>query len=465
MKEKIMKGMVTFFIAMFFCTIIARAAASLTVAKVKTEPPRRGTLVLRFQGTGTIRYRDREFQSLPEGQKVARVLAKPGRDVKKGEKILQLDMDYLEEQIKQQEREIQMKEIVLKQQELEGKPEKRVSAAAQAKLELEAAKETLSEVRKRKPKKENAGNASGDDINKEDALTEENEGDNAESGSAGEDSWKEELESAKKACEQAKDAYRLARQEEENQKKNEGTRSQISKLGQESTKLELEGMKEKLDKLKKIKKAKGLIKAAESGRLASVGAQEGTITTGTEQIVLECGLLEACGILPPEEGGKAIEGDEISVRFQGAARETTLSIETVSREGVSADGGTQEDSGEAGGISSAGSQVFWHSSVEEDSGEAGASFTYEYSKNSDSRYDSVIPLSSLREAGGTAYVLIAEVRGGILGEDYEAVKIPVTVLGKDQENAAVEGSFPGEALVITESNKYVKEGDRVRLDE
>ena len=77
----------------------------------------------------------------------------------------------------------------------------------------------------------------------------------------------------------------------------------------------------------------------------------------------------------------------------------------------------------------------------------------------------MIPLSSLREAGGTAYVLIAEVRGGILGEDYEAVKIPVTVLGKDQENAAVEGSFPGEALVITESNKYVKEGDRVRLDE
>ncbi len=423
MKEKIMKGMVSFFIAMFFCTIIARAAASLTVAKVKTESPGRGTLVRRFQGTGTVRYRDREFQSLPEGQKVARVLAKPGSDVKKGEKILQLDMDYLEEQIKQQEREIQMKDIALKQQELEGKPEKRVSAAAQAKLELEAAKEALSEVRKRKPKKEN-------------------EGDNAESGSAGEDSWKEELEAAKKACEQAKNAYRLAKQEEENQKKNEGTRSQISKLGQESTKLELEGMKEKLDKLKKVKKSKGLIKAAESGRLASVGAQEGTITTGTEQVVLECGPLEACGALPPGEAGKAIEGDEISVRFQGAARETTLSIESVSREGVPADGGGQEDSGEAGD-----------------------SFTYEYSKNSDSRYDSVIPLSALREAGGTAYVLIAEVRGGILGEDYEAVKIPVTVLGKDQENAAVEGSFPGEALVIAESNKYVKEGDRVRLDE
>ena len=51
MKEKIMKGMVSFFIAMFFCTIIARAAASLTVAKVKTESPGRGTLVRRFQGT------------------------------------------------------------------------------------------------------------------------------------------------------------------------------------------------------------------------------------------------------------------------------------------------------------------------------------------------------------------------------------------------------------------------------
>lgn len=427
MKEKIMKSMVSFFIVMFFCTIVARAAASLTVAKVRAESPGRGTLVRCFQGTGTVRYRDTEFQSLPEGQKVARVLAKPGSDVKKGEKILQMDMDYLEEQIGQQEREIQMKEITLKQQELEGKPEKRASAAAQAKLELEAAKETLFEVKKR-----------------------------------GES---EELDAAKKAYEQAKDAYRLAGQEEENQKSNENTRSRISKLGQESTRLELEGMNEKLDKLKTVKKAKGIIKAAVSGRLASVGAQEGMITTGSEQIVLECGPLEACGMLPPEEAGKVSEGDEVSVRFQGAERETKLCVESVRRERTAADWGNQEDPGEAGGISSGGSQAFWCGRIEEDSREAGDSFTYEYSKSSDGRYDSLIPLSALREAGGTAFVLIAEVRDGILGEGYEAVKIPVTVLGKDQNHAAVEGSFHGETLVIAESNKYVKEGDRVRLEE
>lgn len=74
-------------------------------------------------------------------------------------------------------------------------------------------------------------------------------------------------------------------------------------------------------------------------------------------------------------------------------------------------------------------------------------------------------MSALHEANQTAYVLIAQIRSGILGEGYEAVKVPVTVIGKDMDNAAVEAGFPEGALVIGQSNKYVKEGDRVRLDE
>ena len=54
---------------------------------------------------------------------------------------------------------------------------------------------------------------------------------------------------------------------------------------------------------------------------------------------------------------------------------------------------------------------------------------------------------------------------GILGESYTAVKVNVTVLEKDDYSVAVETNLPKDAKIITESSKYVKEGDRVRLSE
>lgn len=417
--------MVSFLIAMLFCTLAARGAASLTVAKVKAEEPGRGPLVQRFQGTGNLVLEEREFQSLPEEQKVERVLVKPGSDVKKGDKLIRLDLDYLEEQIKTQEREIEMKQLALEQQELSGKPEARLSAAAQAKMDLETAKDELARA-------------------KENTAT-------------------EEIEAAKKAYEQAKKAYNLAAQEEKNTQKNENVRSRISGLEQKSTKLEIEAMTEKLDKLKKIKKEKGIVTAKKDGMLSSVGVSEGMITTGTEQIVLECGGLKARGILPEEALGSVEAGDEISIQVQGETRKTVLKIERLEQE-TSKQG--EEGQGVPGTEGTEGNmQIFWYGEVEKDSRRPGTAFTYEYSKKSSGSYDSLIPLSALHEANQTAYVLIAQIRSGILGEGYEAVKVPVTVIGKDMDNAAVEISFPEGALVIGQSNKYVKEGDRVRLDE
>ena len=77
----------------------------------------------------------------------------------------------------------------------------------------------------------------------------------------------------------------------------------------------------------------------------------------------------------------------------------------------------------------------------------------------------MIPLSALREERGTTYVLIAETRSGILGENETAVKMGVTVLKKDKDHAAIESSLNQESRIIIQSNKYVKEGDRIRISE
>ena len=107
----------------------------------------------------------------------------------------------------------------------------------------------------------------------------------------------------------------------------------------------------------------------------------------------------------------------------------------------------------------------WYAPMEGTDSRAGTVLTYEYSKKSENAYDALIPLTALHEANGMRYILTAEVRSGILGDSYTAVKTAVTVLETDDTNAAVQSGLSGDVLIITESNKYVKEGDRVRLSE
>lgn len=76
----------------------------------------------------------------------------------------------------------------------------------------------------------------------------------------------------------------------------------------------------------------------------------------------------------------------------------------------------------------------------------------------------MVPLSALREEQNAAYVLAAEVRAGILGDQYTAIKVPVTVLDQDEDYAAVEGAIGADTLIVSESNKYVEAGDRIRLE-
>lgn len=404
MRKKILKSIVSFFIVMFCCTLIARGAASMTVAKVTTDSIKKGRLTQRFQGSGKIVAGDRAFQSLPQGQKVARILVTMGSEVKKDQPVVQLDLDYLQERIKEKSREIEKTRLLIQQQEIEGKASARVPATEQAKLTLNQAAEQLEKAK---------------------------QGHDQAEAAAAEESYK-----------QAQQAYALAQKEEAAQQANEAARKATSDLSKQSTQLELEGLQEELGKLEEIEAAEGIVAARTEGILESVGAVEGALTTGTEQIIMETGAIEACGILSSDQIGTVKAGDEMQIRVQGEPQSLSVKME---RFGNDKDGNS-----------------LWFGKVD-GAYRTGTEFSYEYSKKSENNFEKLIPLSALHEAQGTEYVLIAEIRSGILGDVYTAVKIPVTVLEKDDENAAVQTSLSEDALIITQSNKYVKEGDRVRL--
>ena len=573
MKEKIGKLILSFFVVMICCTLVARGADSVTVARIQTTTFKNGSLTHSFSGTGKLQAKNQSFQFLPENQKVAGILARPGNTVEAGQPLVQLDKDYLQAQISDKNREIQKMKLQMEQQKLNGQTAARLPATAQAELSLNAAREARNKAREAFHHAEEAYNSyinsseykaalespeappsgdsgtdgsdgasggsgtdssdgasggSGTDISggasgssgtgrpggaSDDSGTGRLEGTPGGSGAAGTDSVsgeadtgrperassdsgtagtgsiagntaglplirphtvslvasapgsageaaqqkkqelqqqmdaaREQMDAAQDAYNQTKETYRLAEQEEQNTRTNEARQAQSSRLTLQGLSLDLEELEEDLARLTAVQSADGIVTAETSGILESIGVSEGTITAGTEPLVVASTELEACGEIPAGEIGNVKAGDEVEVRITGYGKPVVLSIERL-------------ETGQEGA-------VFWFAPYTGAGNPvSGTAFAYDYSQKSAASYDQLIPLSALYESAGSFYVLTAEVRSGILGDSYTAVKVPVTLLEKDDLYAAVQTSLGREALIITSSSKYVKEGDRVRLNE
>ena len=382
--RKILKAMIFFFIGMAACTYFAWQASLLTTAKVKTERIRKGSLVRKVTGTGRVQSSEKSFQSLPEGQKVAKVLLEAGDSVQKGDAVVQLDLEYLNQSIREQKREVRQAELELKQQKLT------------AKYEAKKIEDSVS-------------------MNQEDSemLDQEN------------------VNKVKQSV-----------QEEKRYQK------QLAALQREGLELTLENQKDQLGKLEVWKACDGLVVSQNAGVLEAVGVVEGAITSGTEQIVLQSGQQEVCGEIEEASLGLIKEGCEVTVFIQGEAEEQKIPVEKV---GMSKEG-----------------KMMWYGKIQNQKEAKNYSvntiISYNYHEKTAGSYEALVPLSVLREEQNAAYVLAAEVRAGILGDQYTAIKVPVTVLDQDEDYAAVEGAIGADTLIVSESNKYVEAGDRIRLE-
>lgn len=382
--RKILKAMIFFFIGMAACTYFAWQASLLTTAKVKTERIRNGSLVRKVTGTGRVQSSEKSFQSLPEGQKVAKVLVETGDSVQKGNAVVQLDLEYLNQSIREQKREVRQAELELKQQKLT------------AKYEAKKIEDSVS-------------------MNQEDSemLDQEN------------------VNKVKQSV-----------QEEKRYQK------QLAALQREGLELTLENQKDQLGKLEVWKACDGLVVSQNAGVLETVGVVEGAITSGTEQIVLQSGQQEVCGEIEEASLGLIKEGCEVTVFIQGEAEEQKIPVEKV---GMSKEG-----------------KMMWYGKIpnqkEAKNYSVNTIISYNYHEKTAGSYEALVPLSALREEQNAAYVLAAEVRAGILGDQYTAIKVPVTVLDQDEDYAAVEGAIGADTLIVSESNKYVEAGDRIRLE-
>lgn len=124
MKKRVIGAFAGFLAAMLLFTFLSRAADSLSVAKVTVKKAERGKVNHTVTGTGTVVQNREQAVSTLAGQTVKSIYVEEGQQVKKGDRLFEIDLISLKEQILKQKQE--MKKADLQSQD------KASSRAAQA---------------------------------------------------------------------------------------------------------------------------------------------------------------------------------------------------------------------------------------------------------------------------------------------------------------------------------------------
>lgn len=396
------RGFLVLLAIMFLFTLISRVTASLTVARVKVKEPSSQKIQHIVKAEGRIE-KNRELSVLTEPDLlVEQVLVNVGQRVKKGETLAKLDQTALTEQLAS----VQGEKRVL---ELQNQAIRKNQNQARRKRERDIARAKADYERIRKENKE------------------------AKKGKTKRDKAAES--EAKEKEREAKRALRDAGEMPETDNSIEVNNIAIEKLDVQ------------IDKLRKLKEKKGRIQAPRAGVITSILVNVGqkTAETGIFTMTDERAGLRFEGQLSLEDAKYVSPGDEVTLSASGKEKKdlTVTSLELDE------------------------SKEFMLVTVllpaEPFSlGETASMKAVQESAN----YPCTVPLTALRQENSKYYVLVAEPRNTVLGEQLIAVKEEVKVLEKNEKDAALEpGSLKEDSQIIIDTDRYVEAGDRVRLRE
>lgn len=485
-----------FFLIMAVCTAVSRAAASMVVPKVTTGKVQEGKLSILIQGKGTVETREESLLSLQTGLRVEKIL-QTGTVVKKGDVLLQYDQNYLQERIEEKQAEIKKLELAVEQAKLTGQPQARVEAAESAQRdvqlsednyakawedynaaaeayetgaagqqqnldqELQAAEEEKERVLQQAQELEAAGEA--EEAEKLRQQAEENAEQRKAQAQSAYDSAIQELELQKSQAEeslqaqdsaraQAYNAYESAKEQDAAAVENDKKTAEAGSYTTQSAQVDLELAKKELEKLQKVQSENGEVKAPEDGVLKSSTIAAGGVTDDTASLMFGWGGYRVKGNLTAEDLSKAETGDEVKIMVPGQGKTLKKNIGEIS--------GNTNQQGE--GQTAAG--VFY-AEMEEKEAVYGSEISYEISRQTDSSYKQVIPLSAVRKDSDGTFCLVAEEEKTVLGNEYRAKRVAVTVVEKDSTSAAITSSLGQEDKIITGSSKDIAPEDKVRLEE
>lgn len=431
-----MKAMLWLLSVMFVFTIVSKAAASFTVAQVKVDSPSSRKLLYTVEAEGRIG-KNREISVLCQPDLLVKsIMVSEGEKVEKGKVLAKLDAGNVREQIEsyrnkrqslalgneeyqksqEQARRKQEREIARAKEDYARTEKKNEVAAAAARKKLAQAEERFKKALRDKK-----------DFNKKEAAR-----------------YKAEVKECQKSLQEALETKRS----EETAARRALEDAQMMPPSDSRIAVNLISIKEidaNIKKLQKILRQRCRITAPEDGVITSVLVNVGQRTLDTAVFTMTDGSagLKFTGQVALDDAKYVSANDSITLKG-GKKTVADVKIQTID---------IDEDSKCMNVTALLPLGAF-------SLGETVSMIVEQESEN----YSCTVPVTAVHQENSKYYVLLMETRDTVLGQQTEAVKIEVEVLEKNRQFAALEPSALNESSrIITDTDRYVAAGDRVRL--
>lgn len=459
MKKIALKSLSVIFIIMFLCTVISRVADSLTVAKVTVETASAKKIEHIVEAEGTVEKNQELAVVTEENLLVKSVYVSEGEKVEENEVLAQVDLSQLEEvmqEIRNEIKTLQLQNIQAEKTEDNAQKGKEITqkranedynkavqentaAVQKAQKELQQAKEALSIYDESFEK-----NA---ELSK-DAQEEASDGTDSQSLEEQQtqmQSLEAEVKRTQEAYDTAVAAYQQAVQEAGRQVEDADNTLVSQDVSVEINEITIEEKQKKLEKLEKVKQEKGNILSPVSGVVTQSFLSVGQKTSDTAAFTLadiSSGMRFVAEI--KKEDKKYVQaGDGVTLKVTGGTV-SDLKVETIEK---------KQDS----------ENFLVTVLLPPDKLSIGDSATISIVKQSE-LYGIAVPYSAVHSEDSKDYVYVAEQEETILGKEYVVRALEVEIVDKNEKYAALsETAVDIEANIITDSDRYIEAGSRVRL--
>jgi len=456
-----LKGLAWLLAAMFLFTMISRAADSFTVAKVSVSSPsaRRIQYTISAQGRAE---KNLEISVVTQPDILVRsVLVNVGQRVEKGDVLAVLDLNHLKEQMdsicgekkalelqnqaleqnRQQEQKTKNRALSRAKSDYARLRQKNSTEIKKAQAALEKTREAYKKERKSLQKAQAAlKKASSKPENERERLRQQMEKKRTAAASlqtATSNRRKSLAELKKGAKAEEKTAKRAVE---------DAMTAPAADHTADINDISIQKLNRQISKLTALKKAKGIIAAPESGVITSVLTGVGQKTPDTAAFVMtdESAGLKFVGQISPKDASHLSAGDEITLK--SAVEELDVPITSMET----------DDNKDFINVSAL---------LPADSFSLGETISMTLVQESEN-YSCTLPLTAIYDDSGKKYVLGVETENTVLGKQYVARKIAVKVLEKNNTYAALEAEgIKEDSKIITDTDSFVKPGDRIRLKE
>ena len=450
-KKKIIVAFYGFLILMWLCTVISKSIYTSKLPVVSTETLQAKYIEHTVETEGIVVAGDKSPVNVLPGLRVDGIAVQAGDTVEEGDVILQADLADLDDYIKTQQTQIDKLQaqidVLLQNREL---------AQQEKALEEQRAREDYDALARREDtlvgrsdeaysqaayeleqyRREMAAQESSPDEDEEEAARK------AKEAEAQEAALVDELQQA--AYAQADAKWQRDQAMQEAQRKVEDILSPDGEdAAMEVYRLEMAELQDGLEQYRALRDEEGQIRADRGGLITDICIGVGERTSDTPVIlVADSGAPCRFQTAISEEQKKYVGlHDAVTVRLDGSSAELELTADSI------APGGS---GGYDLGVT-----------LPEGSGTPGLTGTMKCVRTGE-RYYAVVTSAAVHTENNRSYVYVVKEREGILGQEYYAQQVNVTVLDQNDNLIALECSLSSDDMIITSATKEFKNGDVVR---